>query len=105
MALGSYFRANARVGEGVQWSADRQTAWRLLDGQPQDEISLGAARELAPGEMSASEFPKGAEQNQTHEHTVGFELRLHGVAGLTYKFSTQLIESTGVHMAVGVICL
>ena len=31
-----------------------------------------------------------------------FQLRLHGGAGLTYKFSTELIESTGVHMAVGI---
>eukprot|EP01045_Picozoa_sp_COSAG04_P006859 COSAG04_NODE_345_length_16159_cov_5.383126_14_plen_1155_part_01 len=31
-----------------------------------------------------------------------FQLRLHGVAGLTYKFSTELIERTGVHMNVGI---
>ena len=43
---GSY-RAGADVGDGVQWSADRQTAWRLLDGEKQGEISLGEARELA----------------------------------------------------------
>ena len=41
------YRAGARMGESVMWSADRQTAWRLLDGQPQGQISLGEARELA----------------------------------------------------------
>jgi hypothetical protein len=37
------------VGEAVRWSADRQTAWRMLDGgEHEGEISLGEARELAP---------------------------------------------------------
>ena len=35
------------VGEGVKWSADRQTAVRLLDGQDQEEISLEEARRVA----------------------------------------------------------
>ena len=41
------YRAGADVGEGVRWSADRQTAWRLLDGKVQAHISLDEARELA----------------------------------------------------------
>ena len=44
--VGTY-RANTLVGVGVVWTADRQTAWRLLDCQAQPEISLGDARALA----------------------------------------------------------
>ena len=43
----SAYRAGRAVGDGVQWSADRQTAWRTLDGEEQGEISLDEARELA----------------------------------------------------------
>ena len=44
--VGTY-RAGKDVGAGVRWSADRQTAWRLLDGEPQAEISLDEATALA----------------------------------------------------------
>ena len=29
-----FYKAGKDVGEGVKWSADSQTAWRLRDGQP-----------------------------------------------------------------------
>ena len=35
------------VGEGVWWSADRQTAWRLKDGEMVEEISRDAAAAIA----------------------------------------------------------
>ena len=41
------YKAGARVGEGAKWSADRQTAWRLRDGEVVEEISLEEAREIA----------------------------------------------------------
>ena len=41
------FRASAAAGVGVRWTADRQTAWRLLDGEPQGEIALDEASALA----------------------------------------------------------
>jgi hypothetical protein len=36
-----------RKGTGVCWAADQQEAWRLLDGDPQEDVSLDAARALA----------------------------------------------------------
>ena len=36
-----------RKGTGVCWAADHQMAWRLLDGEPQEDVSLDAARALA----------------------------------------------------------
>ncbi len=44
---GCSINAGTLVGEGVKWSADRQTAVRLLDGQDQEEISLEEARRVA----------------------------------------------------------
>jgi hypothetical protein len=41
------YRAGESVGEGVQWGPDRQSASRMLDGKPQDEISLDEARAIA----------------------------------------------------------
>ena len=38
---------DAIVGEGVRWSADRQRAWRLLDGEAHGEVTIEEARELA----------------------------------------------------------
>ena len=35
------------VGEGAQWSADRQKAWRVQDGEKGDEISLEEALTIA----------------------------------------------------------
>ena len=56
--------ADARVGEGVLWSADRQTAWRVQDGARGDKISLEAALTIAgriglprvPGEATPPVF-------------------------------------------------
>ena len=39
--------AGADVGEGCRWSADRETAWRLQNGQPVEEISLAEAAKIA----------------------------------------------------------
>ena len=39
----SFFKADAPVGEGVLWLADGQTAYRMRDGQPVEEISLEEA--------------------------------------------------------------
>jgi hypothetical protein len=44
--VGTY-RADKPVGLGLRWSADRQRVARLLDGKPQDEISLVEARALS----------------------------------------------------------
>ena len=42
-----FYAAGSATGEGARWSSDRQTAWRLLDGKKQAEISLDEARALA----------------------------------------------------------
>jgi hypothetical protein len=39
--------ANFPAGDGVLWSADRQTAWRLKDGGGAGSIPLEEARALA----------------------------------------------------------
>lgn len=41
------YKADVDVGEGVRWSADRQMAWKLQDGNIVDEISLEEAQEIA----------------------------------------------------------
>ena len=41
------FRDGVDAGDGVRWTADRQRAWRLLDGAVVGEISLDEAREQA----------------------------------------------------------
>ena len=71
--LGGY-RAGKEFGDGVGFSADRQTADRFVDGKPQAEISLAEARELAgrfglpvpplpdgsyEGDLNASGEPEG----------------------------------------------
>ena len=43
----SYYTEDQLVGEGVQWSADGQTASRLLDGTPGKSISFEEARQVA----------------------------------------------------------
>lgn len=37
------YAADADVGEGAKWSADRQSAWRLRDGKVVESISLEAS--------------------------------------------------------------
>jgi hypothetical protein len=44
--LGCY-KGGADVGEAARWSKDRQTAWRMQDGKPGDEISLEDAAATA----------------------------------------------------------
>jgi hypothetical protein len=41
------FKGGNDVGDGVGWSADRQTADRFFNGKPQGEMPLDEARELA----------------------------------------------------------
>jgi hypothetical protein len=41
------YQGNVDVGEGVRWSADRTTAWRLNDGKVVEEISLDTADRIA----------------------------------------------------------
>ena len=41
------YAADMDVGEGAKWSADGETAWRLQDGAPGEEISLEEARRIA----------------------------------------------------------
>jgi hypothetical protein len=43
----SHFIAYMHYGEGVRWSANGQTAWRLHYGQPREEISLTEAAAIA----------------------------------------------------------
>ena len=39
--------ANARVGQGVRWSADRTEAWKLQAGKPVRGIPLDEAAKIA----------------------------------------------------------
>lgn len=41
------YENDARVGEGVRWSANRKKAWRLLDGKVKGRVTLQAATEIA----------------------------------------------------------
>jgi hypothetical protein len=41
------FSAGQPVGEGVRWFADRQTAWRTLDGEVMEEVLLDGAADRA----------------------------------------------------------
>ena len=43
----SVYSGGAEVGDSARWSADRQKAWKLRDGEIKSAISLGLARELA----------------------------------------------------------
>ena len=42
-----FWMADTEMGEGVRWSADGRTAWRLRDGEEEEEISLEEARRVA----------------------------------------------------------
>ena len=46
MMSGGSINKDFLVGEGVKWSADGQTAWRLKDGEEVEEISLEEARRV-----------------------------------------------------------
>jgi hypothetical protein len=48
------YRAGRAVGTGVRWSADRQSAWRLKDGEVEAEVSLDDARKVAAGVEQAT---------------------------------------------------
>ena len=39
-----FYKAGKDVGEGVKWTADGQTAYRMRDGKPVEKISLEEAR-------------------------------------------------------------
>ena len=41
------WKADAGVGEGAMWSADRATAWRMSDGEIGEAISLAEAARIA----------------------------------------------------------
>ena len=41
------YAAGADVGKGARWSADRQSAWRLRDGEAIGSISLKKAARIA----------------------------------------------------------
>ena len=41
------YEANNRVGQGVQWSADRAQAWEVQDGEPGRSISQEEAAQIA----------------------------------------------------------
>ena len=46
MEVGCY-EAGARVGQGVQWSADRATAWEVQAGKQGRSIPLDEAAKIA----------------------------------------------------------
>jgi hypothetical protein len=46
-ALVSRYEEGMPVGEGAQWSGDRLRAWRLVDGELGEEVSLEEAARLA----------------------------------------------------------
>ena len=46
MEVGRY-EADADVGQGVRWSADRATAWELQDGEEVRSIPLDEAATIA----------------------------------------------------------
>ena len=67
--------ADARVGEGARWSADRTQAWRLRDGVMVEEVSLEVASSLA----SALELPVPTLENeaaQAERIAVALEARM-----------------------------
>jgi len=41
------YTAGSDTGEGARWDVDRQTAWRLLNGEVVDEISVEEAAQIA----------------------------------------------------------
>jgi len=41
------YAADADVGEAVRWDEERKTAWRLVDGEEQEEVSLTEAAAIA----------------------------------------------------------
>ena len=41
------YTMNSRVGDGARWSADRKKAWRLVAGEPVEEISLERAAKMS----------------------------------------------------------
>lgn len=87
------YAGNVDVGEGVRWSADRTTAWRLNDGKVVEEISLETADRIArkigktrmetagsggsgqgqsshrpPGSRQTSGRPLDSRQSSSHHH-------------------------------------
>mgnify|MGYP007107843523 CR=1 FL=1 len=72
-------QAGRLVGEGVRWSADRQKAWRLRDGQLKEALSLDDARALGV-RVSDVSTPPTAQQEQEQQHAAGEQLLREGAA-------------------------
>eukprot|EP00804_Cyclotella_cryptica_P016739 CCRYP_002034-RA/>CCRYP_002034-RA protein AED:0.26 eAED:0.26 QI:348/1/1/1/1/1/2/131/940 len=60
----SMYENGVAVGQGLRWTADRQIAYRLVDGEKKTEISLGVAEkeakekfDLSVPEVSATPLP------------------------------------------------
>mmetsp|Transcript_642 Transcript_642/g.1836 ORF Transcript_642/g.1836 Transcript_642/m.1836 type:complete len:146 (+) Transcript_642:165-602(+) len=43
------YEAGAAIGEAAMWSADRQIAWRVVDGRRREEIPVAEAQAVAAG--------------------------------------------------------
>ena len=66
------YAGNVDVGEGVRWSADRTTCWRLNDGKVIEEISLETAdriaRKLGKTRQSENEARNGGGQHAHRDY-------------------------------------
>ena len=66
----SIFQQDMDCGEGVRWSGDRATAWRLYDGEVNKLVTLSEARQLAArvGIPVPSHVPTSGGGGQVPEH-------------------------------------
>lgn len=100
------YAGNVDVGEGVRWSADRLTCWRLMDGKVVEEISLDTGDRIAR-KIGKTRLPEAPSAGQSASpciksgHSSGSSRRLasggsqHGTGfgkGLTYAAAQH-----GVH--------
>jgi len=73
-------------GEGAKWSADRRTAWKLVDGELAGEISLDEAAAISArvGEGMPTTTPEAYVPHHD-EHKKWATLKKHSTKGLLSK--------------------
>ena len=83
-------RQNEPVGEGVQWSADRKHAVRMLDGRPTAVLSADEAKALASklGAPEASKFQSSKPSTWGISHPV-----MHAIAGGAPQSAAESFEA------------
>ena len=86
----SRWRQNEPVGEGVQWSADRKHAVRVLDGRPTAVLSKDEAKTLASslGAPEASTFQSSKPSTWGFSHPV-----MHAIAGGAAPSAAESFEA------------